>query len=94
MNKNYLILFLIINIIITIKSEDICSQTNGTKYSDCEGLETINSDWECCYNSAFEMCVNADPENLNNYVDCYEKYLNKPFLFLFLSLFLLFFDNI
>ena len=54
MNKNYLILFLIINIII-IKSKDICSQTNATKYSDCEGLETINANWKCCYNSAFKM---------------------------------------
>ena len=89
MNKNYLILFLIINILIIIKSKDIFSQTKGNKYSECEGLETISSEWVCCYNSAFEACVNANPENLNKYVDCHEKYLNKSFVFLFLLIFII-----
>ena len=84
-----MILFFIINILIIIKSEDICSQTQGSKYSECEGLETISSEWECCYNSAFNACVNANPEDLNKYVDCHEKYLNKSFVILFLLLILI-----
>jgi hypothetical protein len=72
-----------------MKTIDVCSETNATKYKDCEGLETISSDWECCYNKVFEKCVNADPERLNKYVDCQENYINKSYILILLLFFIL-----